>query len=306
MAQPSIRSTRLFCGLFILMGVGAIGAGGWILVQGLRCEFWPTTDGVIQTAEMNYHSGNHGGVTYSADVTYKYQVAGVNYTGTRLAFGQMSSSSEYARRILDRYPVGQKVSVHYSPGKPEQAVLETGIHGGTWLCLGVGTVFVLAGVMAMQLLAARPTVPGKAGTPPPATSPDDTGRAGLQKPPILMGVIFVLMGSFVFFMEPSRGVPAWIVYAAGGFFVLCGLLLLAYRLQNQLFSKIMMWLVVLIFLAIFHWISFAPGERTGTATTPFSHTTRVGVKMYFAAVTVLIDLAILAGLVKWLTKGRKD
>ena len=74
----------------------------------------------------------------------------------------MSSSSEYAQGILNRYPVGKKVSVHYSPGDPSEAVLETGIHGGAWICLGVGTAFGLFGIMFLQIqrAAARAQMPG--------------------------------------------------------------------------------------------------------------------------------------------------
>ena len=109
------------------------------------------TDGIIQSAEMKSHEGSKGGTTYSADVTYTYQVAGASYTGDKVSIGQMSSSSEYAQGILNRYPVGKKVSVHYSPGDPSDAVLETGIHGGTWICLGVGTAFALFGIMFLQI-----------------------------------------------------------------------------------------------------------------------------------------------------------
>jgi hypothetical protein len=134
------------------------------------------------------------------------------------------------------------------------------------------------------------------------TTPTTQSNAGLQQPPILMGVIFMLMGSFVFFMEPSRGTPHWILYAVGGFFVLMGLFLVALHLQNKLYSKILMWAGVLAFLVIFHWVSFGPGERIGTATTPFFSRSGVSVRTPFAAFTVLLDVIILAAGVRWLMR----
>jgi len=162
MAQMSSRGTQLFCSLFVVIGLVAVGIGIWTLVKSIRSEHWPVTDGIIQSAEMKSHEGSKGGVTYSADVTYTYQVAGESYTGDKVSIGQMSSSSEYARGILDRYPVGKKVSVHYPPGDPADAVLETGIHGGTWICLGVGTMFTLFGIMFLQIqrAAAKAQMPG--------------------------------------------------------------------------------------------------------------------------------------------------
>ena len=92
---------------------------------------------------------------------------------------------------------------------------------------------------------------------------------------------------------------------AGGIFILVGLLLLASRLKNKTYSKILGAAALLMFLAIFHWVSFAPGERIGTTTTPFSQTSGVNVKPYFAAATVVMDLVLLAVFARWLVKGRK-
>ena len=164
MAQMSNRGAQLFCSLFIVIGLVAVGIGIWTLAKSLRSEHWPVTDGTIQSAEMKSHSGSKGGTTYSAEVTYTYQVAGTSYTGDKVSIGQMSSSSAYAQGILNRYPVGKKVSVHYSPGDPAEAVLETGIHGGTWICFGVGTAFTLFGILFLQVsrAAARAQLPGAA------------------------------------------------------------------------------------------------------------------------------------------------
>ncbi len=150
------RFAYAFAGFFILGGLVALGFGVWNLAWSFRCAHWPTTQGVIQTAKMERHeSRNKTGTTftYSADISYNYQVAGTNYTSTRLAFGEMSSSTDYAQRILDRFPVGRKVPVHYSPDDPRLAVLETGVHGGTWICFGVGTVFSLAGWMMLKMFS---------------------------------------------------------------------------------------------------------------------------------------------------------
>src|SRR5882724_6152816 len=105
MAQGSNRGTQLFCLLFVVIGLGAVGVGVSMMIKGLRTEHWPVTDGVIQLAEMKSHEShdsNHGSMTYSADVTYTYQIGGVNYTGSKISIGQMSSSSEYAQGVLNR------------------------------------------------------------------------------------------------------------------------------------------------------------------------------------------------------------
>jgi hypothetical protein len=123
MVHMNNRGAQLFCSLFILVGLVALGIGIWTFAKSIRAEHWPVTDGIFQSVEMKSHEGEHGDMTYSAEVTYGYQVAGTGYTGDKVAIGQMSSSSEYAQGILDRYPVGKKVSVHYSPGNASDAVL---------------------------------------------------------------------------------------------------------------------------------------------------------------------------------------
>jgi hypothetical protein len=305
MARDSARGTRLFYWLFIVIGLAIEGAGVWTLIHSLRTRHWPATDGVIQSAHVQSHSGSDGR-TYSAVVTYTYSVAGVSYEGDKISIGQISSSSAYAQRILDRYPVGKEVLVHYSPTDPAVVVLETGVHGGTWLCFGIGTAFVLSGVMFLRIqrTAARAQLADTPQSSPIKTPPD--GSYTMDKPPVTMGVIFLLAGVGICCLEPDGGTPRWIGYAAGGFFGLTGLFILLLQLKNAAFSKIAMLPLVAVFLAIFHWVSFGAGERIGTSTTLFSQHGGVNVRLPFAIFTILLDLALVAGLIRWLTKRRDD
>lgn len=121
-----------------------------------------------------------------------------------------------------------------------------------------------------------------------------------------MGVIFLLAGVGICFTQPSGVPPDWIVYAAGVFFGLIGIFILLLQLMNKKYSKIAMVPVVVSFLVIFHWVSFGAGERIGTATTPFSVTHGVNVRTPFAILTLFFDLAIVAGVIHWFFKRRKD
>jgi hypothetical protein len=141
-----------------LGGLLAFGVGVWNLTRSLQSAHWPASEGTILSGEIKYRTSSiindnthnyvnniHDDASYSAEITYRYQVAENDYTGTRLAYGAWSSSAAYAQGVLARYPNGKKVSVYYSPSHPEQAVLEPGIHGGTWICFVVGVVFIFAG-----------------------------------------------------------------------------------------------------------------------------------------------------------------
>jgi hypothetical protein len=300
----SSRGTQLFCSLFIVIGLVAVGVGVWILTKSLRAENWPVTDGLIQSAEMKSHQGSKGGTTYSAEVTYTFQVAGTGYTGNKVAIGQMSASAEYARRILDRYPVGKKISVHYAPGDPADAVLETGIHGGVWICLGVGTLFTLIGSLFLQIsrAAARAQVPGAAEAATVHVQPD--GSVTMDKPPVLMGVIFLLAGLGLTCMHPDSDKPRWLMYAVGGMFASGGLLLLLMRLENKVYSKLATLLMLAGFLAVFHWAAFGIGDRTGTVSGPFSVMHGANVRTPFAIFTILMDVLLAAGFIHGLLTAR--
>jgi hypothetical protein len=304
MAKVSSRGAQVFLSLFIIVGLVVMGAGVWMLIKSLRSEQWPVTDGVILTAEMKSHSGEHGD-TYSANVTYDYQVAGVKFIGKKISIGQMSSSTSYAQEILNRYPVGKKVSVHYSPNDSSEAVLETGIHGGTWICFGVGLAFVLAGTMFLQIsrAAARAQLPG---APPSSIHVQPDGSVTMDKPPVLAGVIFLLAGIGLSFAPPDNGTPHWIMWAVGAVFASAGLLLLLYRLENKIYHKLAMIPMALAFLAVFHWISFGAGERIGTVRGTFTATHAANVRWPFAIFTILMDVIIVAVVIHALIKRWRD
>jgi len=223
--KNAMRGVSLFLSLFTLIGLIVLGAGVWNLVRSVRCESWPTVEGVVLSSQMELHRGNKGGMTYSASIGYDYMVGRTHYNGTRVAFGSMSASAAYAQVILNRFPVGKKVPVSYSPGNPQDSVLEPGIHGGTWICFGVGSLFMLAGMMFRQIAQAAQRAPLNAI--PGVASGGDTG---MQRPPLLMGVIFILTGSFVAIGATTSGGPKWLICGA---FILAGLFLLKKSLEKD-------------------------------------------------------------------------
>jgi hypothetical protein len=259
--QSPNRGTALFCWLFIVIGLALLSVGVFITIKSLRTEHWPVTEGIVRSAEQKSESGSDGGTTYSAAVTYTYQVGGASYTGEKVSIGQMSASSSYAQKILNRYPVGKKVSVHYAPGDPTEAVLETGIHGGTWICLAVGTAFALFGTMFLQIqrAAIKAQMPNAM---PSSITMRPNGDIGMNQPPILMGVIFLLAGIGLCFVPPDSGKPGWLMYAVGGFFVVGGIFALLQRLKDKSYAQFVIVPFVILFLLIFNWVGFVGAHGT--------------------------------------------
>jgi hypothetical protein len=146
-----------FFAVFLVSGgLLAVGLGGREFFLGRESMHWLRTDGVIRSAQLSSESGTDGGTTYGAKVSYEYRVDGFSYVGTRICFGDyQTSEGGHARSILDRYGPGAKVPVFYDPSNPNRAVLETGVHGGVWLPLGVGSAFWI--VAAFLFLKGRTT-----------------------------------------------------------------------------------------------------------------------------------------------------
>ena len=105
--KNAMRGVSLFLSLFTLIGLIVLGAGVWNLVRSVRCESWPTVEGVVLSSRMEGHRSHKGGTTYSASIAYDYMVGGTHYDGTRVAFGSMSASAAYARAILNRFSMGK-------------------------------------------------------------------------------------------------------------------------------------------------------------------------------------------------------
>jgi hypothetical protein len=119
----------MVCVIMLAMCVVA----SWYLSRALACRSWPTTAGVIVSAEKVKHTGQStrrqpASVTYEAKLLYSYTVNGVSYEGTRVSFGDFAGSSgpsQAASARLTRYPPGRAVTVYYQPRNPVVSVLET-------------------------------------------------------------------------------------------------------------------------------------------------------------------------------------
>jgi hypothetical protein len=176
--------SRVFLALF---GLPFFAAGiGLTLLWGIptlkkakASTSWPTTRGVVLVSDVERrrsHDRDHGtSYTYSAQVTYEYTVAGTIYNCDRVSFGEYASSNRnHARQIVNRYPVGKTVEVHYDPNRPESAVLEPGTSFSSYVALGMGIVFSLVG--ATMLIAAvasgRKTSSPTPQEPPPPLQGD--------------------------------------------------------------------------------------------------------------------------------------
>jgi hypothetical protein len=134
-----------------MLGIFALGYGGYLISLGARTFAWPATDGIVRSSEMQTcHEpvGGRGCVTYySALVRYVYWIDGKEFSGFRIRLQLLESSDvSFAKRDLHKYPIGKCIKVHYSPANPADSVLEPGIAAVYWFFFGLGGLLLLLAI----------------------------------------------------------------------------------------------------------------------------------------------------------------
>jgi hypothetical protein len=131
---------------FPLIIVIAVMVKLWEVRQASR---WPSTTGNVIASGVRSTKNKPGDPGYNfgdtevsnePNVEYEYQVAGRKYRCRRITIGEKTSSFEL-ESILQKYPVGQAVTVYYNPADPNKAVLERDLPMGI-LMAGVGCLLL--------------------------------------------------------------------------------------------------------------------------------------------------------------------
>ncbi len=120
--------------LLILGPLLALLAGG-LYLQSRRAQSWPTVEARVTESKIAVSkkaSGFRRSQTsfrdyYTAVIQYEYVVNGERFTGNRIALDASRSSGfdhDVAESWVGQYPVGAAVTVHYSPHRAEQSVID--------------------------------------------------------------------------------------------------------------------------------------------------------------------------------------
>ena len=111
---------------------------------------WPTVTGAMIESSLSSSRTFPGGGPFVVAVRYTYEVDGRVFQSERLRYGHDSFDNTYlegaARKLLTRYSVGNPVTVRYNPADPNEAVLEGGVTGHTFLHVLVSAGFLVTGV----------------------------------------------------------------------------------------------------------------------------------------------------------------
>ena len=144
------RQGRLILGCFLSVFLLMALAGTVFLLivpvaRVIAARNWRPTPCVILTSEVGRHRGSKGGVSYSIDVSYEYQVEGERHVSKRYQFMTGSSSGYDGKKaIVDRLRPGTSATCYVDRRDPSEAVLERGFTADILFGL-IPLVFVLVG-----------------------------------------------------------------------------------------------------------------------------------------------------------------
>ncbi len=91
-----------------------------------------------------------GDRAYSPQLKCKYEIEGNEYTLTTdlntPGFGRKRSRRQTSEIILNDYPVGSVVKIHYNPENPGDAYIRTGPYWSDYMRLSLGVVIFAIGL----------------------------------------------------------------------------------------------------------------------------------------------------------------
>lgn len=154
----SPQAQKTGAALLLVVGLCALGLGGWIYKQNL--EFDKVALPVVGTL-LRYRISQ----TYSRHGSHTYYYPIVEYTVNGQKFQEECDST-----ASDHYGVGQPIQIRYDPGHPEHCKLDQPgtVNGDVWLPLGGGALLVILALISLFNARAGlpPSGPGLDPAPP--------------------------------------------------------------------------------------------------------------------------------------------
>lgn len=145
--------------LVLLTGIYIFFLGVRNMVRGVASTHWPKARATVVRSEIQTDTSfdqktRRSSTDYLANILFRYQIYGRDYTTSTLHFGQVLGSSNIADaqlRLL-RYPSGAEVDVSYNPDNPSIAAAEPGFNAEALWLVGAGMAFILPCIMAGSFL----------------------------------------------------------------------------------------------------------------------------------------------------------
>lgn len=130
-------------------------------------ESYSHVQGTVVSGTITSTRGSKGRVYYHPDITYRYTVNGLGYTGFRYRYDDHPNDYGSVYAIVNGHPAGSTVDVYYNPLDAPDSLLSPGVDGRDMFL-----AFFMSAVVLLLWL-----IPVKAAQQPelPWTGPESTG-----------------------------------------------------------------------------------------------------------------------------------
>ena len=112
-----------------------------------RMQAWHSVPAQVDSATLQSHKPSKGGTTYSVSTRYRYQVAGVEYTGDRASLTTRADNigsfqEQLGHRLQGAERTGEPVPVWVNPAQPTESIVDRSLRPGLLaLQLGLALAF---------------------------------------------------------------------------------------------------------------------------------------------------------------------
>ncbi len=136
-----LNMTQIVALIILIIGFVIFSLSMIPVLKSRLSKSWNTVTGKVIKSEIYTSRDSDANATYRADIAFEYIVDGSKYLSDRLYYGVKIMSSDNwinSKKSVDKYPVGKEIIVYYDPDKPNDSVIEPGIH------FGLGGVFIFS------------------------------------------------------------------------------------------------------------------------------------------------------------------
>ena len=150
---------RVFAGVFFLVGAFlATYLGPQTLQEARATRTWVQVQGeVVGSRVVNDTRASGKGYEYDLEVEYRYRFGDQDYTSDQLAVGRDWSFDKrgQAEVAQSAFQPGTPLPVFVNPEDPASAVLERGGEDAAELWIGMGVLFMAAGLVVFRYAKTR-------------------------------------------------------------------------------------------------------------------------------------------------------
>ena len=114
-----------------------------------RMQTWHSVPAQVEAATLQSHKPSKGGTAHSIAVRYRYQVGGVEYTGSRASLTTRADNigsfqEQLGHRLQGAERTGEPVTVWVNPAQPTESIVDRSLRPGL-LALQLGLALAFGG-----------------------------------------------------------------------------------------------------------------------------------------------------------------